>query len=293
MTCVVLVGTCYSSAVSRVEMEASFLYWKADVNGLSYALENDSIQAPSFNWGPGVSLALGYRIPHGSWKIALECISYRTHCESTVNTVVLPVWVAPLQPSVALNAFQHYRLHLGLIDLLLSQSLDTRSRLHLSPYLGLSFASVRQKYQLNYSETILWSMKNKFEGVGPTLGCSGQFRLLKGVSLFGRTGVALLYGQFYTHQGNRWGKDQIKYLRLFNEFFSLAPVMTGTCGLRFQSPLSKSGKQWMGEIGFDQRLFFAQNQLPHFMQNSQPGLIVANQGDLSLIGAHFTAGFAF
>jgi len=311
---VAFAGVCYGQAdsyTSRFYTQAGFLYWKTNVNGLAYAVEaspssivlgRGSVHTPAFGWGPGFNVGLGYRIPHDAWKIDLQFTSYRTHCTTLLHSeedrVLLPVWTSPSSggSGTFMRMSQHYRLHLGFVDLLLSKQLPLTPRITVSPSIGISYFSVRQKYHLNYSDPddpIAWSMKNKFWGLGPSMGCSGEISLFKGFSLFGNVAVKLPYGQFYTHQGERLEKRGGKQLRLFDRFSSVAPVAAGTLGFRFQTPVSNRGKQWNIEIGYDQMLLFAQNQLPHFVQSSSPGLIVANSGDLSIRGAHLTVGFAF
>ncbi len=288
-----------SSNTPRFYTEASFLYWKSQVNGLAFALESDpsfgrgKICNPSVRWGPGFRVELGYKIPHDEWKIALQFTSCRNHCTTTTlvpeGLVLFPVWTSPFQQT--LETFrqiqQHYRLHLGLVDLLLSKQLLASARIDLTPYVGLCFGSVRQKYHLDYGGSIMWRMKNKFEGLGPTMGCTGRVFLFKGFSLSAGAFVRLLYGEFYTHQGERLVPSQVKNVGLFNRFFSVEPVAAGAVCLSWQS------RQWKVEAGYDQMLFFAQNQLPHFISSSSPGMIASNQGDLSLLGVHLTGAVIF
>lgn len=311
---VMLGGVCYGEEVlsaSRFYTQASFLYWKTDVNGLAYALESvpssaapgrGEIHSPAFRWGPGFNVGLGYRIPHDAWKIDLQVTSYRTHCTTLLhpeeNRVLFPVWTIPSEigAETSIQMSQHYRLHLGFADLVLSKQLALTPYITLSPFIGVTYFSIRQKYHLDYSysdEPILWRMKNKFWGVGPSIGCSGDLFVLKSFSLFCNGAIRLPCGQFYTHQGERLEKGKVKQLRLFEQFLSAAPILAGTLGLRFQTPLSQSHKQWSVEIGYDQMLLFAQNQLPHFVQNSSPGLVTVNGGDLSISGVHLKGSFAF
>ena len=298
-----LASSVIGSAQESFSTQASFLYWKVQENGLAYAVEGSvpslgrgSILSPSLQWGLGFSVGLGYHLPADRGKIDLVCTLYKNHCtapfEPKEDQVLFPVWNIPLEEPVTLTQMnQHYRLHLGFIDLHLSKRLQPISSIAFNPFLGISYFSVRQKYHFDYFSSIdpiLWRMKNKFWGLGPVIGCSGELFFSKHICLFSQAAVRLVYGQFYTHQEEKWQQTRVKNLRLFDRYPSLACIADATLGLRLSM-----GAKWEVEVGYDQMLLMGQNQLPHFVQNKSPGVIVMNQGDLSLMGIHLSASFAF
>ncbi len=258
----------------RWEVDAAVVYWKANVNGLTVALDEGQGVQSGLRWGPGAQLGLGYVLPHDHWKLLLQGTVYRTHAtEEFSGEALYPVWI--VGEGVFTKAQEHYRLHLGEVDLGLQSPLGLA--------IGLSFLSLRQKYHLAYGEEdVIWRMKNKFWGVGPFLGYTGAWTLWRHLMLKGSGALYAFYGECYVHQGERVAGT--KRVRLFDRFDAVDVGMKGSLGLCWRS------SWWEVDVGYDQALFFAQNQLMHVQSQGQ---IIMNQGDLSLLGVHLGARFQF
>ena len=281
--------------------QASLLYWQAEENGLAYAIKSTSpthvkgsAQNIPFDWDVGFNVGLGYRIPHDTWACLLQFTSLQTHSDQEQSgSVFFPLWALPTS-FYADHVKAHWRLHLGLIDLLLSKPFTPTPTLTLTPFLGLRYGSLRQKFNIDYLggtfpplEEISIRMKNKFEGIGPYAALAADYALPKNFSLFAKGAFSLLYGEFYLHQDEDTLGTKQKLLGNHFIFRTTAPFLETTAGLRWHHSFTTLKKLTL-DLAWDQNLYFSQNQLLRFLDSTSQGLILSNQGDLSIAGVHFT-----
>ncbi len=302
LTTLFLFCHCYSEEKRGFFADAALLYWKAHENGLSFTVDSSSkVKNPDFEWDFGFKLGLGYRFPHDKWNLKLQWTSFQTHADDEEKEEVLfPLWTKSVQtaPLFAEEAKVHWRLHLGIVDLMLSKCYAVSKSLYLTPEIGLRAGSVRQKYYLEYSggsfsgsgDEII-HMKNKFFGIGPNFGLLGRWAFCKDVSLFAQTLFSLLFGEFYLHQDEYSGKT--KLFGVHDIFLSSKAAFDLKAGIRWQRCFAAVLKRLTLELAWDELLFFSQNQLLHFTSASSPGIFFANQGDLFVSGIEFTMRFDF
>jgi hypothetical protein len=293
--------------------DAALLYWKAHETGLSFAVDSASIaklaphakvENPEFEWDFGFKIGLGYCFPHDRWGLQLQWTSFQTHTDDERQArdgdVLFPLWQKSSadSPFFAEEAKVHWRLHLGLVDLMLNKFYEVSKSFFLTPEVGIRSGSVRKKYYLDYSGGSFSSggdeivhMKNKFFGVGPNMGVLGQWFLGKGFSLFAQSLFSLLFGEFYLHQDEYAGKE--KTLGVHDLFWSTAAIIDLGAGLCWQHCFPGVLKRLVLELAWDELLFFAQNQLLHFASADAPGVFFANQGDLYVSGIEFKMRFDF
>jgi len=295
-------------------VEASALYWQAEEEGLSYAVKSRSsdglsdseILSPKFEWDFGFKVGLGYRIPHDHWEFLLQWTSLQTHCDHHAHGgsghVLFPSWVTPFLPIDGFieQADAHWRLHLGLVDFLWKKPVPVTRTLTLTPLVGVRWGSLRQKYNIQYGGGVLLEdaevvirTKNKFAGLGPMVGVSSNFEMTKGFSLFADGAASLLYGEFYVHQSSKPRSQRTKTLKIFSIYRSAAPILEGAAGIRWQRSFSGGLKRLTLQLGWDQLLFFSQNQLIYFLSDAQVGMTASNLGDLSIAGVEFSIKLEF
>jgi hypothetical protein len=295
--------------------DAAILFWRANEEGLSFAVESSStnrlapdatVENPDFEWDVGFKVGLGFRVPHDRWDLLLEFTSFQTHSDTDKKArggnVLFPLWQKSIaeSPSFAEEAKVHWRLHLGIVDLMLSKFYWITKSFFLTPQIGLRAGSIRQKYYLEYrggsflaAEEEIIHMKNKYFGIGPNVGLMSQWSLGNGFSIFGQCSLALLYGEFYVHQ-DEYGEDgKTKLLGVHDIFRSSTAVLDSSTGLRWQQFFRGALKALELEIAWDQLLFFTQNQLLHFTNAGSQGVFFSNQGDLAVSGVQFNMRFDF
>lgn len=293
--------------------DAAILYWKAAEDGLGFAVESPSmtkmaphakIENPDFEWDFGFKLGLGYRIPHDRWNLLLQFTSFQTHTDNekkaSDSQILFSLWQASSLggPFFAERSHVHWRLHLGLVDFMLSKLYQATNSLFLIPEVGIRGGSIRQKYYLEYqggsfpaSRPEIIHMKNKFFGIGPNAGLLGQWSLGQGFSLFAKSLVSLLFGEFYIHQDEYSGKE--KRLGVHDIFLSIAAAFEACAGVRWQYCFQGTLKRLRLDISWDELFFFSQNQLMHFTNAAASGVFFANQGDLAVSGIEFDMRFDF
>ncbi len=291
--------------------EVAALYWKAEVNGLSYAIESpspanlssSSVKNPSFDWDFGFKAGIGYRIKHDAWEFLLRFTSLQTHTDSHNDHEVLhPGWLLPntsITP-VAGAAKMHWRLHLGVLDFLLRNPLHPGTSLQLRPAIGIRSAWIRQKFNLEYrggslepDREAMIRTKNKFFGIGPTCGLYAQWDIKGGFALFSEAAFSVLFGEFYLHQDEDLFHNKEKVLGIHNIYHQSASILDGTLGAMWQRYFQGTLKCVDVSLSWNQSIYFTQNQLMRFVSQNALGDIVANQGDLAVSGIQLSARLDF
>ncbi len=282
--------------------EGGVLCWQAEEGGLAYAIQSTSSHKIAgqervfdFAWDFGFNLGLGYRIPHDCLQALLLFTSFQTHADSKTQAeelgVLFPVWSLPTDPNPAFvdEALAHWRLHFGVIDLLLSRPFYPLASFALTPQIGVRWASIRQKFDLEYrlEKGVAVHMKNKYQGLGPYLGLKCQYFLGKGWSLLASTAASLLYGEFYIHQRQVAISNEERAIGLHSIYRSSSAALEAVAGISWEHLIDCGRKKIVLDLAWDQRLFFSQNQLLYFADQSQLGIALSNQGDLAIAGAHF------
>jgi len=222
--------------------EGDLLYWKAQEGGLAYAMEvkgqKERLKTPSFEWDFGFKLAVGALLPTKNWAFLLRLTHFNTHADAFPKGALFPLWVTPIEPkSLAAEMIKmHWRLHLALIDALAEKSYPLTANLSLSPQMGLRYALVRQKFNLDYFgrdfspafEEFL-TMKNKFWGLGPLVGLRIEVPFATSWCLGASGAFSALYGQFYIHEGEYRFLGRVKRASLHDTYTRVA--FTGESGL--------------------------------------------------------------
>jgi len=300
----VCVGLFLPAFSSEFTVDADALYWKANESGLSYALETrkDSsvLKQPKFEWDFGFKLALGYFLSHHQWDILLRLTHLHTHADSLLHAkedkTLYPLWISS-QENSPLSAEQikmHWRLHLSFLDALAAKSVRSRAHFILYPQLGLRYALVRQKFNLEYRGGMFTpekeedlSMKNKFSGIGPYAALGMQWPFSRHFSLCANGGLSCPYGEFYLHQDEDISKGHTKIFALRDTFMRIVLIADANVVLRWQKIWEKSQKILSLQVGWDGVLLFKQNRLVRFFENSLP----ENASNLELkgweLGVHF------
>lgn len=164
-----------SSCHTRLFFEASWLYWKANETGMSYAMVQEDVETlpelwnigamanPNFGWNSGFSLGMGYQIPHGNWDLSMRWTNYIT---TAIDAQQSPVAGSPViypsfihsnaytnEPLVScMDASSNLRIHLNVLDLDLGSCIQTTKHLRLRPHFGVRSAWIDQTYDLLYQQ---------------------------------------------------------------------------------------------------------------------------------------------
>lgn len=303
----------FCQGYSGIFVDASGLYWRAHENGLAYAVKSSSIhklasskiENPRFEWDFGFRIGIGYRFPRDCWNLLLQFTSLQTHANNHTDAhhgeVLFPSWQTPREggPFFAKHVHTHWRLHLGIVDLLLANPYHVSNDFVLIPQAGVRAGSIRQKYYLDYSggsftdgDEII-HMKNKFFGVGPNAGLGAEWALGKGFSLFGKSLFSVLFGEFFLHQNDYSNGGKERPLGVRDWVSASGPIMDFRAGLNWQRCFKGTLKRILLAVAWDELLCFFQNQMLRFVSADSKGLFLSNQGDLSVSGIELAMRFDF
>ena len=195
----------------------------------------DRLKIPSFEWDFGFKVALGYQFPRdlvGQWRCAAT--SLQTHADRlTRGEGLIPLWLS--KPLLVDSAKMHWRLHLGVFDVLLFRKFAATETLMLQPQIGISGTIARQKFSVDYGSSVEVRTKNKFFGIGPYLGLFTQWLLKRGAFLFAEVGFRDLYGEFYLHQDEDLLHTKEKVLGVHNVYRQGASALEMLFGFGWDS----------------------------------------------------------
>lgn len=277
------------------DVQGAFVWGVVNVGGLNSAIVNGKVQSLPSVPGKGGELEVNYPLPHSDCSIGIEGLLFSAHYTAQISSpssALHPTWG---DGSSWLESVKtHYRLHLGCADVKWATQIVLTPSLSVRPFVALMFASLRQKYFLDeqpYFEQpeVLWRTKNKYWGLGPEWGAKVKWEWSKWLALQVGANLSLLYGPFYVHEGRRLQPGE-KQMRLFHEWSLGTTVMR--MGVGFCWYPGTVSRPFVVEVGGDQWMFFSQNQLTRAI-NQSPGLIFANQGDISLTGGYVRLGYRF
>ncbi len=318
-------------------LQGDVILWQASESGLGYAVTNNnsttyvnggSIRNPHFQWDWGFKVGAGYNIPHDGWDLFLDwtrfyASSSDTHTSapsggavfpSLVNTAVLREGVpGPISAGFA-SASARWRLHMNLLDLEMGREFYVSKWLTLRPHAGLRSAWLRQRYNVGYyngpvlqagtnvlGQNLYVHMRNNFWGMGLRGGLCANWGLGSGFSLFSDFASALLLGHFRIYQletDTSTSPIQTR-LNVSSKYRATRATVDMAMGLRYEHTFANDSFGLMVQLGWEQHLFFSQNQLSRFFGtnltgvHNYSGVFATNQGDLNTQGVTLSIKFDF
>ncbi len=312
----------YAPKGSQLFILGDWIYWKTSENGLSYALDNPTFDIsddtlmgsghavhPSFDWHSGLRLGIGYNTPHDGWDVRFLWTWYEDQAKNSLSSsreespTVLPIFIHPnvynANSIAACNsADADLFLHLNMLDLALGKQCLVSKSLSLKPSIGLRTVWLNQNYTINYAdlfdksaEQVLdeynTNIKNDFWGLGILGSLGSEWNIKGGFSLFGDIALSLLYGFFDTDYSESFitplGSGGVVVSET-NNFHMGTAIADLQIGLRWVSSCIKDRVRLVLQAGWEQHLFFSQNQMMHFVDGQSWGNFVQNQGDITFQG---------
>lgn len=320
----------YAPSGSHLFVFAEWLYWQANETGLSYALNNpdfditdDTIMGsgyaaqPKFDWRSGTRLGIGYTFPHDQWESSLAWTWYTgqaTDSQTSTGEIptILPIFIHPnlYNPgaiAACLSGDSNLFLHLNVLDLGLGKQVKLSKALSIRPHVGIRSAWLNQNYNINYTQLFekggsivldeySTNISNDFWGIGMLGGFGSQWDLKWGISFFGDVALSLLYGFFDTSIAESFitpsGHGNLVVSNT-NNFRAGRAIVDLQLGLRYTSPCIKDRCMIVLQGGWEQHMYFSQNQIMHFTDAQSWGNFVQNQGDVDFQGLSLGASLYF
>jgi hypothetical protein len=289
-----------------------FLYLEPEENGLDFAIktndptfasENDKLcyKNLDFDYKVGFRVGCGFNIPHDSWDLNL-CFTHfdneiKGHSHAKNGDGLFPIWsgITPV-PGVTtfvLDARAHLRLNLNVIDVELGREYDVGKWLTMRPSMGIRTGFINQHYHILYSPLIIVlqppgtdniKLKNEYWGVGPKAGIATQWNLGRGFSIYGSADISLLFGEFEIRRNEVFENLLLPTLKVHHAFHQVRAITDLAVGIGWDLMLAHDQYHLGIRAGYEQHLYFGQNQLDRVVYNAFSSNIVSNLGDLSLQG---------
>ncbi|HSW87060.1 MAG TPA: Lpg1974 family pore-forming outer membrane protein [Rhabdochlamydiaceae bacterium] len=293
--------------------DASGLAWKAREDKLDFVIKSDDglsnharTVRPDFEWDGGVKLAFGYHVPYYKMDVNLNWTHLTTdadrHVSASCGGNLYSIWSLPsadLGP--ATDARSRWNLHLNILNFEMGGQFFPRRWLHLRPFIGLSSAWVRQKYDIDLSSASFSKddidMRNRFWGIGPRGGFDTIWEFGYGISAFGDVAVSILYGFFETRQKEdvlfAGSSTKTPLLDERDSFRTSRTVLEYSLGLRWDRMFKNNRYHFGLQFGWDNLILYQQNELKRFVDDVAIGVNLPVQGDLTIQGWSVKAMFGF
>jgi hypothetical protein len=207
----------------------------------------------------------------------------------------------------------HGHVHLQQLDLDLDRAVFAGKWFTFTPHFGLRTTWLKQKFTPKYYDSLSYvvfasyaggttaspadSIKvNKFSswwGIGPEAGMDLGLLLGQGFSIFGDLAASIEYG--YHHL---YSKDSDVTLieedispatiaEVRDGFHTSRSILDMQLGLRWEYLFGPEGRVHLRlDMGWEQHVYFSQNQMLYFVSSTQLGNFESNLGDLTFQGFH-------
>ncbi|NGX59911.1 MAG: hypothetical protein KR126chlam3_01071 [Chlamydiae bacterium] len=265
---------------------------------------------PNFKWDFGFKLGIGYNTTCDGWDMSAVWTHYHgkasshDEAEKDDNSTLLPIWSdynmildqkPPVQrpPLYATDIQTEWNLKLDLIDIELGRERWESKKLTIRPHVGLRIAFIDQKLTIKHKGGS-WSegddqmklvnlfqnneveLENDFKGIGIRGGLDTVWNFGCGWALYGNSAFSILYGRFHIKhdEANRLAEipfSKTKVLESTNTFRASRFVADFTLGVQWSSLLCDCKYAFAAKLGWENHLFFDQNQLWKVRKLEYPG----------------------
>jgi hypothetical protein len=307
-------------------LEGDALFWKAEQEGLEYAVEGSDpfgtgmmnhgkLLTHDFDWNGGFRVGLGYHLPYDRWDLKGLWTRYTnsstTHKHTSDPRLSPTFFLFPTLAWFATHAKTHYSIDYNTVDLTLQRDYFVSRSLTLRPIFGIRGAWINQHMRDEFhggpgslgnfgSETGVQSVKitNNFRAGGIFAGINMNFCFNRHWSIYGDLAGSILYGQFQVRVKNSIsGLSLLGFGSRSNVNESANNVKTNLqtgMGLQWQSTICHDRFRLLFAVGYEILFWFNQNNSQRFVFPGvfNNGYYEAN-GSLTLQGGTFKAGFEF
>lgn len=207
---------------SGFAIQAEFIWWRAQIDNLSYAINygvditsspsvlTGHLKDPDFEFDPGVRVSVGYDFGRDNWDVFLRWTYQNTSVTNSTGSMAIPDGIDPVKVNDPLLALirsadtgkAKWQNKLNVLDFEMGYDYFLSRQCSLRPFMGIKAAWIDMHYQLDYNNFILndsnfrISTKSDYWGVGPQVGMEGNLHIGWGFSIYGLTSAALVYGTY-------------------------------------------------------------------------------------------------
>lgn len=241
-------------------------------------------------WDFGYQFGIGYNSACDGWNINFVWTHFQPLTVNSVeasvdqNQTLVTLWsdFAAAQGSITFGRFfeTNWKLNLDILDLTLGRSFWASRRFSMQPYIGLRLVNIRQDYKIeqlggSWSPrtnpdqiplTNLVHLDNDYRGIGLKAGLMNIWHIGCGWGIYGDASGSIIYGTFSIKhdEENRTGiapYTKNKILEVKNHFHASRAILDYALGVEYSARFADSAYGVTGRLGWEERLFFHQNQL--------------------------------
>lgn len=290
-------------------------------------VSSGKLKTPGFNWEPGFRVGIGYNLPHDGWDVYADWTWLIARANKHVSSdggnlfpTFLNINEIDTHGNRVWKADAKWKTNLNMIDLELGRQFFVSKWLTLRPFMGLRNAWVNQHYNLSYQGVfntynsfvpdvtgiLRGNHECKFWGIGLRTGLNTQWGLGCGFSAYGDLGLSLLFGRFHINEHENFcggvssssSSSSVDFsnanmFRLKDKYTACRAITDLGAGLRWDHYFNRDRFHFRFQAGWEQHMFFSQNQFDRVVDDFQPGMTVTNQGDLSFNGLTLSTRFDF
>lgn len=251
---------------SHFSVEGDFLYWKANVSHLPYAVlaevetafegfqfpNKESVREVQFHYDPGFRIAATGRFDTG-WGLLAEYTCFHTSGSAVKRVdfpdIIFSLWDLAL-PAMVDKISAHQFLNFGEFHLDIVKRFSPSKDFSLDPFFGATGAMMHQGLSITEHQvfdppavgTVKTRIKNNFSGGGLRIGFQTSYTPIKWVALYGKGAYSILYGKFKLSSRSRDTVDipptvSIVHRESTNEL-SLVSAFDVIAGVKANWPLS-------------------------------------------------------
>lgn len=288
-----------------------FLYLKAKEDNLEYALQSatpmqdlvtlthGNIHRINTEYRPGFRVGLGLLIPHDDWDAYFTWTQFRFEEHASLSAksgeTLYPLLLNLFQNPQAVSASAKWSFELNTGDLEIGRKFCAGRFFSLRPFAGARGAWIHQGLDahygnVNYQRTsappfssVKVDNDSSMRAFGLRLGVDADWEMGQGWCLFVNGSASLLWSDFdITQEETLPDGTEINELR--NDFHAVTPLLELTGGLSWGHYLFQHRYFLKIHAAWEEQVWFAQNRFGRMVDDSNPGSLVFNNGDLSLSG---------
>ncbi len=302
-----------------------YLYWKLQEGGLAFVLPSPNFTAspprsqnnpekgvdgkivrlaPEF--ASGVRLGVEFELPRDNWDLIFAWTRYRNFHSRSVTArddeVLFPFWTNLNFSPIPLRAKAYFHLHFDALELTLGRSLYVGKFLAIRPFAGFQAAWFEQRFKIHYKDvtfrnettTSILREKNRIntQNYGLMMGMDTKWELGWGLYIQADFAASLLLSDFdiWQHEKNANNTPRSK---IKDDFKRVTAMIDMFGGLAWERRFSCNRFYVQLHGGWEDELWFNQNQLNRFVDSSNVGNVFNERGYLSFSGWTFGAKIGF
>ncbi|MGA8163952.1 MAG: Lpg1974 family pore-forming outer membrane protein [Waddliaceae bacterium] len=314
------VSICCPPHCGELFIAAEYLYWKAQEDGLSYALTGlgtfggtpptiqGKVEDVDWKWNSGYRIGGGFVFPCQCWDL----FANYTHLNSDAKGFTeVPgtgfdssLWTTfgpPANGSAILApiASAQWDLRFRVVDVEAGRRFCWKNCYIFRPFGGIQVVWTKDAYDIvyssppdNYMQTI--HQKQDFCAVGPRLGISNNWNVFRCFSFFADGAASLVWGDFKVKRLDTLGVvDPTTVVDTKHNFHSLRPLLDFKAGIMINGCFFNRVTAY-AKVAYETFLVLQHNQMLKFVDNANlKGVFFPINSNLVFHGLTVSAGIKF